>query len=371
MTLHRISVRQLRLPLATPYKVSLLTLREFDPFVIEVFDDEGATGFGEALIVPGYTAETVEGSWELCNRLSRQAVGLSLDDARSVAARHVNEGAGAASALLAALDMLAGHPMLEATEDFSIPLLAPLHADEHKALAAEIEARLDEGFRTLKVKVGFDWEGDLQRLRHIQSCVRGRATLRLDANQGYSVEDGCAFARALNPEGIELFEQPCHMDDWRGNAAVAAVSTVPVMLDESIYGIDDVARAAEIRGVGFVKLKLKKIGSVDMLARALHEIRSRGLTPVLGDGVSMEIGCWMEACVARTTIDNAGEMNGFLKTRDRLFETPLAFGSGSIRIPAGFRPRLERTALERHTVRRMDHDAPALAPTIARMRQAG
>ena len=64
MTLERVSVRQLRLPLATPYKVSLLTLREFDPFVVEVFDSEGGTGFGEALIVPGYTPETVEGSWE-------------------------------------------------------------------------------------------------------------------------------------------------------------------------------------------------------------------------------------------------------------------------------------------------------------------
>jgi hypothetical protein len=34
------------------------------------------------------------------------------------------------------------------------------------------------------------------------------------------------------------------------------------------------------------------------------------MEPVLGDGLS-EIGCWMEACVARTTIHNAGEFNGF------------------------------------------------------------
>lgn len=46
-------VRQLHFPLETPYKVSLLTMREFDPFVVEVRDADGRIGFGEALIVPG------------------------------------------------------------------------------------------------------------------------------------------------------------------------------------------------------------------------------------------------------------------------------------------------------------------------------
>jgi hypothetical protein len=38
----------------------------------------------------------------------------------------------------------------------------------------------------------------------------------------------------------------------------------------------------------------------------------------------------MEACVAARYIDNAGEMNGFLKARRMLFATPLAFDRGDI-----------------------------------------
>lgn len=359
MSIEGVCVRQVMLPLVMPYKVSLMTIEGFDPFIVEAFDSDGNEGFGEVLIIPGYTAETVAGSWELCNRLASRIVGLSSDDACVVLTNHVAEGAGAASAVLAAIDMLGRHPVLESRHAFAVPLLAPLHAQELPTIGPEIEGRLREGFRTLKVKVGFDWESDLRRVRHIQSCVGGRASLRLDANQGYSVPDGRKFAGALEPEGIELFEQPCHMDDWEGNAQVAAVSSVPVMLDESIYGVADIARAAEIEGVGFVKLKLKKIGSIDMLVAALAEIRASGLTPVLGDGVSIEIGCWMESCVARHTIDNAGEMNGFLKTKARLFRTPLEFQSGAIRVPAGFQPRLDRAALERHTVRKMEHGARA------------
>lgn len=345
MRLEHITVRQVSLPLSTPYKLSLLTLRQFDPFIVEVRDDTGRSGFGEALIVPGYTSETVEGSWRLCCSLAEAVAGRSPEEAAAIARRAVPEGAGAASAVLAAIDMLDRHPVLAPTEDLCVPLLAPLHAEEPAAMAAEIEQRIGEGFRTLKVKVGFDWREDLRRVAAVQAMTAGRATLRLDANQGFDPADGAAFARALDPRGIELFEQPCHMDDWGANAAVAGVSAVPVMLDESIYGVDDIDRAGGIEGVGFVKLKLKKMGSVDMLLEGLARIRDLGMTPVLGDGVSLELGCWAEACVAAMAIDNAGEMNGFLKTHRRLFKNPLAFAEGAIRIPAGYLPQLDADAV--------------------------
>ncbi|VWX56156.1 conserved hypothetical protein [Burkholderiales bacterium 8X] len=349
--IERTSVRQLNMPLTTPYKVSLLTLREFDPFVVELQDADGRSGFGEALIIPGYTTETVEGSWQLCCSLAERLAGTRIEEARAIARSEVAAGVGAASAVLAALDMLDGNELLCPTSNLKVPLLAPLHSEEPDALADEIELALARGFRTLKVKVGFEWKRDLAYVERIQRLVSGRASLRLDANQGFDANDGVAFASRLAAEGIELFEQPCLLDDWAANATVAAQSTVPVMLDESIYDVSDIDRAATIEGVGFVKLKLKKIGSVDMLVDALARIRSNGLIPVLGDGVSLEVGCWAEACVAAQSIDNAGEMNGFLKTRERLFQNPLCFKEGGIAIPAGYAPVIDREVLERCTLR--------------------
>ena len=61
--------------------------------------------------------------------------------------------------------------------------------------------------------------------------------------------------------------------------------------------------------------------------RELELFGQLGMTPVLGDGVSLEIGCWAEACVAARAINNAGEMNGFLKTSARLFANPLPFSN--------------------------------------------
>ena len=166
--------------------------------------------------------------------------------------------------------------------------------------------------------------------------------------------------------GIELFEQPCDKADWAANAAVAAVSTVPVMLDESIYGVDEIERAAKVPGVGFVKLKLKKLGSLARLEPALQRIRTLGMQPVLGDGTATDISCWMEAGVARTTIRNAGENNGFLKLTHQLFVEPLPFEHGAIRLPKGWWPAVDEARVRQLATETQRYAAAYVAQRVFR-----
>jgi L-Ala-D/L-Glu epimerase / N-acetyl-D-glutamate racemase len=69
---------------------------------------------------------------------------------------------------------------------------------------------------------------------------------------------------------------------------------------------------------------------------------------VLGDGLSSELGCWKKACVARVTIRNAGEFNGFLKPNVRLFSEPLRFVAGELVLPSGFTPAIDAPTLAAH-----------------------
>jgi len=109
-----------------------------------------------------------------------------------------------------------------------------------------------------------------------------------------------------------------------------------------------IKRASKIPNIGFCKLKLKRFGGLDLLRKALDAVREFGMESVLGDGLSSELGCWMEACIASVTIRNAGEFNGFLKPKDRLFADPLRFIAGNLVLPAGFVPRLDTDALAAH-----------------------
>ena len=131
----------------------------------------------------------------------------------------------------------------------------------------------------------------------IQRCGRGRATLRLDANRAFSRRRASPSPRVSIRTGIELFEQPCEAEEWEANGAVAAVSTVPLMLDEPICTLADIARAGDMPRVGFCKLKLKRFGSLERLKEGLDAVRAHGMEPVLGDGLGSEIQGWLEAAL--------------------------------------------------------------------------
>lgn len=350
MTIQSLTLYRVKMLLSVPYHVSYRVYEDFEPIIVEARDTDGRIGWGEGHISPGHTFETIDGGWDFCRACSEDALGKPVAAAKDDIAARVPESPVAASALVTALEMLEGHSALQIESDVSLPLLTPFHSTDHADFPDEVAARVAEGFRTLKVKVGKNWQEDAAKVRAVQAAAKGKATIRLDANRGFNREDGCHFAEQLNPEGIELFEQPCGSHDWDDNAAVAAVSTVPVMLDESIYGLDDIKRAGDMDGVGCVKLKLKKMGGLDLLKDGLQLIRDLGMVPVLGDGVSTELCCWMEACVARHTIDNAGEFNGFLKPRDRLFANPLRFKDGALHMEAGYVPEIDRDKLKAYTI---------------------
>lgn len=357
--IEEIVLHRLRIPLSVPYKVSLHVFHHFEPIVACLRDSDGRTGWGEAEITPGYSDETLEGGWAWCRALAAALVGRDAADAPTLIAPTIETNPHAASVLTGALDSAQGHPLLDRPAPAAVPLLAPVNAMDPAAAAAEVEHLIATGFRTLKVKVGFSVPDDLHRVAAIQRAAAGRATLRLDANQAFDRAAGCTFAAALEPAGIELFEQPCDKADWAANAAVAAVSTVPLMLDESIYGLADIDRAAAIAGVGFVKLKLKKLGDLDRLMAGLQRIRARGLEPVLGDGTATEIACWLEACAGAAAIRNAGEMNGFLKLARPLLRQRLPFADGAIQLAPGWRPEIDPETLDACTTARERYAIPS------------
>ena len=58
----------------------------------------------------------------------------------------------------------------------------------------------------------------------------------------------------------------------------------------------------------------------------------------------------MEACIARVTIRNAGEFNGFLKPNVRLFREPLRFVAGELVLPSRFTPAIDARTLAAYEI---------------------
>jgi L-alanine-DL-glutamate epimerase-like enolase superfamily enzyme len=343
-----VTVMRASLPLDRAYPVAMATITNLDAILAKIEADDGSVGWGEVTIIPGYTHETVESGLALCLAQAPRLLRKRVMQGKRQLLPYVATEPHAVSALMTALEMLERHPLLVPDKTQRIEVLAPVRGLETTKIPEEVVSLIDKGHRTLKVKVGFkSVEEDLARLRMIANAAAGAAKLRVDANQGYTKEQGSRFAQELDPAVVELFEQPCNKHDWDSNAAVAAVSNVPVMLDESVYNFADIQRAAGIEGVGYIKIEMEKFGGVEMAKTGLEMIRACGMIPVAGNGAASDISSWMEACTARLTVDVPCEMHGFLKLRTPLLEDRLPFLDGAIVLAPGYFPRVDEGAVER------------------------
>lgn len=348
--LEKITVYRLAVPLTKPYRLAFAAVERYDTLIVETLDRDGRLGLGEATVLTGYTDETIDDCWRAACAIAQEIAGCELQAAGMRLAVLAETHPFTATAFGTAFEMMQGSALLRTAYATQVPLVGLLDGKDEATLASETERLLAEGYRTLKFKVGFEPRTDAARVAMAQRAARGRARIRIDANQGYSAEQALVFLRGIDPQDIELFEQPCRAGDWAAHLEVAKAATVPLMLDESIYGLADIEKAAALQCAAYIKVKLMKLVTLDALVQAIARIRELGMQPVLGNGVACDLGCWMEACIAAGRIDNAGEMNGFLKTRAGLLAKPLAFHSGSLVLEPGYAPMLDPEPIARYRV---------------------
>lgn len=106
-------------------------------------------------------------------------------------------------------------------------------------MLSQIERKVAQGFRVIKLKVG--------ALPHTEECallaeIRRRypaeqVALRLDANGAFDPAAALKYLHQLAAFDIEWLEQPVRAGQWQALADICARSPVPIALDEELIGI--------------------------------------------------------------------------------------------------------------------------------------
>jgi L-alanine-DL-glutamate epimerase-like enolase superfamily enzyme len=145
--------------------------------------------------------------------------------------------------------------------------VAPVDETVHKA-----QARTRQGFRMLKIKGGLDPQEDVRRVQAVYDALP-QVILRLDADQGYTVEEALDVARALEGK-LEMLEQPTPAADLEALREVTQHSPVPILADESVCDPPSALEIASRRAAHGLSVKLATCGGihcarqVDAIARA-------------------------------------------------------------------------------------------------------
>lgn len=336
-------------PLATPYGLSFSTLYEFDLVLVRLVADDGRVAFGESCPVPPYSPESAAQVW---GRVGGALARMRGQDPRTALESLVESADGPeAFSYVAPATALEGllEP-IEQTEQLAVPVVGTVQAADERRLPAEVDRLVGLGHSTLKLKVGFDPTQDLRRVGLVRRSVPAGVQLRLDANEAWNLDQARRFLSGLDPEGVELLEQPLARDRWAGFASLADEHRhVSLMLDESIGSEASLRRAADA-GARIVKLKLMKAGSRRVLLRRIRLAAELGLSVVVGNGVAGVADNWYESLCAHGS-DRVGEMNGSLKLADPVFRERPVLRNGMLCFPPGFELRAGAEALERRSQR--------------------
>lgn len=149
----------------------------------------------------------------------------------------------------------------------------PINATVPAVAAAEVPDVLARfpGAGTAKVKVaepGQTLADDVDRVNAVRELV---ATVRVDANGGWGVEEAVAAAAALTADGpLEYIEQPC--------ATVAELAElrqrvdVPVAADESIRRAEDPLAVVRAGAADVAVLKIAPLGGISAMLRIAAQI---------------------------------------------------------------------------------------------------
>lgn len=117
-----------------------------------------------------------------------------------------------------------------------IPTNGLIWMGDYKQMLQQIEAKMQAGFRCIKLKIGaIHFDEELALLRHIRAHFSAREVeLRVDANGAFSPYDAMEKLNRLAELQLHSIEQPIRAGQWEEMARLAADSPLPIALDEEL-----------------------------------------------------------------------------------------------------------------------------------------
>lgn len=352
-----IHLARLKVPLKKTYKIATAGIKEYD-LTLVVVRSGGREGMGEAMAnVPGYFWETPDAVWRFARTHGQACLGMDVAQAHAYFSPFRKNHPCAVTPFLTSLEMLAMDATLHPpAQPESVPMVAILQAEQKGEMEKELETFIANGYHTIKIKVGFDVQKDIAKVRTVQEFLNGKALIRADANQGFTFSQAKKFVEGIHPQGIEFLEQPFKEEDWPAMAELSRISPIPLGLDESIYEMEALEKARDLKCAQYVKFKLMKTSSVESLVQHIKKSKEYGFGVILGNGAAGEISCYHEALVAQKLGAQAGEMNGFLKQRESILLESLPTRGGDILLNPQYFLSLDPAKVERYAVDRLDLD---------------
>jgi o-succinylbenzoate synthase len=219
--------------------------------LLRLCDDVGVEGIGEASPLPGYSPDRLEDCRTALEAWSKGPLPIALDEPLLPQVRSALERVPASlpaarfaveTAVLDWMGRRTGRSIASLlcgpgrTPSSRLPLTHLARGTRPSEILDDVDAALNAGFRTIKLKVGRtgSWVSDLAMIDGLRACLGWDFALRLDANRAWTRDDAMSRLADLAEFDVELIEEPTS-----ANIESLPPAGVAVAADESLQEYDE------------------------------------------------------------------------------------------------------------------------------------
>jgi L-alanine-DL-glutamate epimerase-like enolase superfamily enzyme len=310
--IREVRVTPLALPLRVPYVWARGVRHHFVVALVEVVDEEGRVGIGEATTAPDPHAVTAA-----LRSLGARLVGRSPFEAAVVsrtlfATEFASWGADTprfANQLLAGFEMalwdLAGkiagrpvHDLFGGAQREAVGYFWFLQGGTVAELVAHAEEGVAAGAPVFYLKLGRGERHDLEATAAVREVI-GDAGLRLDANEAWDVATAIRMIGKLRAFDPEFVEQPTPAHSIPALAQVRAAVGVPIAADQAVFTLDDVYAVCRTGAADVIVIGLREVGGLQPLVKVAAVAEAAGLNVCIHGSFTTGITTCAEHQVAR------------------------------------------------------------------------
>jgi len=218
-----------------------------------------------------------------------------------------------------------------------IPLTGIVGLGSLKDMMLATEYWLENGYKTIRLKIGMGREKDRELLKIGRETVGSDVKLRVDANQAYRPKQAVQVIKAIEEFDIEFVEQPIAAWDFEGLVYVRNHVDTPIMPHESLYDIQDAKRLIAMGAVDLLGLKLDRPGGLTnaRLAYKMAELFDIPCTVISSVELGISTSAAMMFAASLKTFEYAGEASGMMTISDDVVREPLVIKDGFAEVPTG------------------------------------
>ncbi len=312
MRIEKIVLREIRLPLKEPFRISSGITQTRRICLLEMTSADGASEWSECVAgeEPNYSYETIDTAWLAIREwVAPRILGKDIKRPEDVfpileadfrghtmAKAAVEMGFWAVAARTAGVSLakLLGGVRTEIEVGISIGI-----QQNPQMLAEKVKKSLDRGYRKIKMKI--EPGKDVEFIRYVRDSVPTATHLMVDANNAYGVADFETLQK-LDEFNLLMIEQPLACDDLLRHARLQKMLRTPLCLDESITSVE---RAQDMIDLGSGRIVNIKPGRVGGFAPsiAIHNLCAENGIPVWCGGM-LESGVGRAYNVALASLPN-------------------------------------------------------------------